>query len=371
MEPAAERAATHQAASTSTSASGGGPLAPRKRELLPQGELERNAEVIEQLRARSPQWDLDGVHNIWIVKPAGKSRGRGIGCFNSLADIRRHCQLERISPEDRYIVQKYIECPLVVRNRKFDIRQWVLVTDWNPLTVHFYDECYVRFCAEDFTLSDLSVFSHLSNNSIAKYSDRFESDDISEGNMWSLAQFRAFLKETFGDASLWESRVRPAMERATVLSLKAARDGVQNRKGSFDVYGLDFVVDTELNAWLLEINASPSMEHSTPVTSRLCAEVAEDTLKIVVDVPEERERRIAAGAADPDAAGYDTGKWKLLHRAPMQARGAALLLSSGRASSSSSRCFCVCLPGRRGLKGQPSCSLSEGTYRCGAGHHNR
>lgn len=110
------------------------------------------------------------------------------------------------------------------------------------------------------------------------------------------------------------------MEKASILSFKSAQDSMQNRKGSFDVYGLDFVLDTELNAWLLEINASPSMEHSTPITARMCQEVAEDTMKVVVDVPEERERRVAAGVADPDAQGYDTGKWRLIHKAAMQVR---------------------------------------------------
>ena len=56
-------------------------------------------------------------------------------------------------PDDGYIVQKYIETALIVRRRKFDIRQWVLVTDWNPLTIYFYDTCYVRFCASDYTLA--------------------------------------------------------------------------------------------------------------------------------------------------------------------------------------------------------------------------
>lgn len=69
----------------------------------------------------------------------------------------------------------------------------VMVTDWNPLTIWLYKDCYLRFSCVPFTLEKIDdLFVHLCNNSIQKYSEQFEASEIS-GNMWTSQQFSDLL----------------------------------------------------------------------------------------------------------------------------------------------------------------------------------
>lgn len=53
-------------------------------------EYKRAVKVLEELKAKFPQFNLNGEKNIWIIKPASMSRGRGIILFKSLIEILDH-----------------------------------------------------------------------------------------------------------------------------------------------------------------------------------------------------------------------------------------------------------------------------------------
>ena len=44
---------------------------------------------------------------------------------------------------------------------------------------------------------------------------------------------------------------------------------MRGHKKSFEIFGYDFMIDSLFNVWLIEINSSPAMDHSTQVTANL------------------------------------------------------------------------------------------------------
>lgn len=82
---------------------------------------------------------MDSKKNIWIVKPANLSRGRGIYLIDDINEI---------SVDDVSVVSKYIANPLLINGHKFDLRIYVAVTSIDPLRIYVYKEGLARFATE-------------------------------------------------------------------------------------------------------------------------------------------------------------------------------------------------------------------------------
>mmetsp|Transcript_104789 Transcript_104789/g.144939 ORF Transcript_104789/g.144939 Transcript_104789/m.144939 type:complete len:172 (+) Transcript_104789:622-1137(+) len=137
--------------------------------------------------------DKEGKMNYWIMKPAAKSRGRGISLVN---------EINQVTYGDAMIMQRYIKNPLLIKGYKFDLRIYVLLTSVNPLEAFIYREGFGRFSTQPYTLNPnnkANKYIHLTNVSINKYNldamDRNNSDVIFGGSKVSLTT----LAKTFAD----------------------------------------------------------------------------------------------------------------------------------------------------------------------------
>ena len=177
--------------------------------------------------------------------------------------------------------------------RKFDIRVWVLVTDWNPLTIWYFKKPYVRLPAHDYDVENLdNNYSHLANNSIAKYAREKPNAFEIEGNMLFIEEFQEYLLDQ-NSRDVYEEEIEPKLKNVIINSLESVQDTFEYKKGCFELYGFDIMVDTDFNCWLIEVNSSPAMDYSTHVTEKLVKQCLEDTVKVIVDyeIPRTAKKR--------------------------------------------------------------------------------
>ncbi|KAM4770967.1 putative tubulin polyglutamylase TTLL2 [Rhinophrynus dorsalis] len=185
----------------------------------------------------------------WICKPTDMSRGRGIFIFQDIKDLTYDCAV---------IVQKYITNPLLISGYKCDLRIYVCVTSFCPLTVYVYQEGLVRFATEKFNLNSLdNIFAHLTNTSINKYSTSYTAvkERVGSGCKWTLGQFQSYLHSLEVDGALLWQRIY----NIVTLTLLAISSSVPQSPNCFELFGFDILLDDTLKPWLLEVNYSPAL----------------------------------------------------------------------------------------------------------------
>lgn len=123
---------------------------------------------------------------------------------------------------------------------KFDIRQWVLVTSFDPLRVHIFSEFYVRYCGRPYSTEGdkwKDHFRHLTNYSIQR-KNREETDNY-------VMQEKVLFDQLFGsEAESKREEVRGKIRHIVIKTLLSAVEaGVEHRPNCFEIYGFDFLLD--------------------------------------------------------------------------------------------------------------------------------
>ena len=221
--------------------------------------------------------------SVWIMKPRDRAQGKGIFLFKKLSDISEYSGVKKSekvvtpeSPADIYIVQKYINNPLLIGGKKFDIRIYVLVTDYSPLTVYLYRTGFARFTHQRYSGDIRNTFVHLTNVSIQKTSEHY---DDKMGGKWDLRSLKLYMIAKYGIEKVNESFEQ--IEDMIIRSLQSIEKKMIHDKHCFELYGYDVLFDSELRPWMIEVNCSPSLTATTPNDYKLKIDLVDDTLSVL------------------------------------------------------------------------------------------
>jgi len=225
-----------------------------------------------------------------IIKPVSGARGQGIWMTKDIG---------KIDLTSSQVVQTYLNNPHLIYGHKFDMRVYALITCNAPLRLYVYREGIARFATERYVPASEenleTLYMHLTNYSINKKNKKFTPSDSKNGpgSKWSLTRlFEYMQKEQKVDTGkLWER-----MKDLILKTFISVHPQIQSRYKRlfpmdytggmcFELVGFDIMLDSDLNAYVLEVNRNPSLNMDTDLDKALKGNVTADTLRLVNPYP--------------------------------------------------------------------------------------
>ena len=234
----------------------------------------------------------------WIVKPVASSRGRGIRLLTNLNTLPKKC-----------LVSKYIEKPHIIKNKKYDLRLYIVTTSFTPLKIYLYQDGLVRFASEEYCAVNNSNkynrFMHLTNYSVNKNSSNFDknisSEDNFTGSKWTLSAYKKYFKEnTLDFETLW-SKIKDIVTKAIICAgdqtIATVKKLTSHTDNLFELYGFDILIDENLNPCLLEINLNPSLNCDTELDLKVKSSLMTDIFNLLGVIPYAHPEKIENNSA--------------------------------------------------------------------------
>jgi tubulin--tyrosine ligase len=266
-------------------------------------------------------WEKVGKKEWWILKPGMSDRGQGIRLFSSEEELQGIFEeWEEDAPDEddekdddeeaqdreegkggdymmtshlrHFIAQPYIHPPLLLPGpapRKFHIRTYVLAS--GALKVFVYKPMLALFAGVPYTApsssSSADLDAHLTNTCLQTDNGH----DLPEQNVqlfWTLQGLDKEMKE-----KIW-AQIKETTGEVFEAAAKGMMIHFQTLPNAFEVFGLDFLVDVQGTAWLLEVNAFPDFRQTGEELKGLVGGLWEGVVREVVvrffGVKEEKQK---------------------------------------------------------------------------------
>jgi len=187
--------------------------------------------------------DAHNAHEqVWILKPALLNNAEGVMLFDDLEAVRTHFKgTKRFA--GYHVLQRYVENPHLLNGHKYTFRMFVIIT--NFAGAYLYPHGYFNVSREKYSQENLqNLAAHLTNEHL--------NSDHSPNN-WQVPTDRCPNFDVI-------YRQMQQTVTATVSALKKESEQLfcdNPADKAFSFFGYDFILDDELNLFMLEVNHCP------------------------------------------------------------------------------------------------------------------
>lgn len=204
---------------------------------------------------------------------------------------------------NRYLMQAAIQDPLLINGHKADFRIPMLIASTNPMIVYYHDG-FMRVSLEAWDPESEERGSFVTNIAvsqrifdIAKQNGTFEGKtekELRASAVWTFDTVHEYLMANgyTSDPNWLDNYLRPELKKMMVHLIRMSQDPFVKRSSLFEIYGLDVMLDKDLNLWFIEANSKPGMEGFSDEIKGLFKEFLTDSMEIVFGLLRSRTKRI-------------------------------------------------------------------------------
>eukprot|EP01066_Platyproteum_vivax_P015778 Platyproteum_vivax@DN6931_c0_g1_i1.p2 len=124
---------------------------------------------------------------------------------------------------------------------------------------------------------------HLTNAAIQKQTAQYKDDK--EESIWHMDRLKEYAVQTsltLGMQDWWNSSFCPAVMHIVKELSRVIETTVQPHPSTFTLYGIDLMLDDQLQTYLLEVNSNPAIHTSTSILKEVIPEVVEEAIDIAL-----------------------------------------------------------------------------------------
>ncbi|XP_047382496.1 inactive polyglycylase TTLL10 isoform X2 [Sciurus carolinensis] len=229
---------------------------------------------------------------VWICKPTASNQGKGIFLIRSqeeaaalqakaqsMEDDPLYRKMPFRAPQAR-VVQRYIQNPLLLDGKKFDVRSYLLIACAMPYMV-FFGHGYARLTLSLYDPHSSDLSGHLTNQFMQKKSPLYVL--LKEDTVWSMDHLNSYINDKFrktkGLPRDWVfTTFTKRMQQIMTHCFLAVKSKLECKLGYFDLIGCDFLIDENFKVWLLEMNSNPALHTNCEVLKEVIPGVVIETL---------------------------------------------------------------------------------------------
>ena len=118
--------------------------------------------------------------------------------------------------------------------------------------------------------------------------------ELRDYQMWTFEDLAEYLLKAgkISDPNWLDNYLRPSFYQAFIHTVRMSAHAFWNQSNVYEMFGLDFMLDEDLNLWFIECNSSPQLIGTNEYKTNFLVKMLEDLFEIQYSFYRSRMKRV-------------------------------------------------------------------------------